>query len=159
MTWDEYIHGAIPILVHERNASTQKRVGRAIGAATSASMLFRAVVDAYEHGHLPTIAVLVTPELQHFGPPIRQELDLQVAASFLTTAFQAALLERGAAVHAHLGEPYTVFRFEDETVAPGEIAFASTSDDTARASLRRWAERLAEPFVQAPPVSMRDAVA
>lgn len=142
MSWRDYVTKALPASIRSRALETQRRVGGAIGSATSSAAMFAAVVAAFDNGYLSSVVALVEPDVRRAVPHQRAAVDLEVARAYLTLVFQAALLDRGATIVALLGEAFSVWSLEGELFAPGEIVQAAMTDDRGRDALHGWVARL-----------------
>lgn len=103
---------------------------------------FASIVGIVAQGRAYEVACAVEPQLAAVPHGQVAALVPQIVIVALSLLFTGALLERGAAFVAILGEESPVLQLEDTFVAPRALVRAAFGDDAAVAALRAWAARL-----------------
>jgi len=143
MPWAEIPARIFAPRAREQARGLAERLHPMFPAAGSLSEMFAAVTAALEANGLYAIASTVEPRLTRVHPSQQMQAASQVGAQVLAALFQGALLERGARVGDSIGAPCLVWNVDGEDVLAAKIVAEAFASADARASIGRWAARLA----------------
>jgi Zn-dependent protease with chaperone function len=145
LSWSEIPAVAYTPFAWEAARRASERLYALFPHATTIGAMFVATWEGLEAGRLPELAIRLDPSLGQLHPMEAEPLAKRLALEVLTALMQGALLERGASAEASLGERSLVFRWGEERICPSELMIdLTTGSDESRATLGRWAARLAQ---------------